>query len=103
MSAGSGDGGPSMEPTQDAPSTGSTSGTAACDAVTFGKEQQLQEWQFGAQSPPDASVGQLSSQGGSPQSTASPLTSKVSVIRNTSRAARRTGISIPQDEARREI
>ena len=61
------------------------------EAVTFGREQHEQEWQFGAHWPPEMSVGQLSSQSPSPHNAASPLTSNVSRARKTTTTARRTG------------
>ena len=77
--------------------------TTATDAgrVTFGSEQQLQKWQFGAHCPPDASDGQSSSHAESPQIAASPLTSNVSSARNRTRTARRTAPSISQDPGHR--
>lgn len=90
MSAGSGVIRASLDPVQDvARNTGATS-VVIVEGVTWGSEQQLQEWQFGGHCPPDTSVGQLSSQPASPTSEERPLTSKVRKARKTTSAARRT-------------
>ena len=102
MSAGSGDGTSSVARTQEVARARGSTRTTPPGAATFGSEQHEQEWQFGGHWPPETSVGQLSSQGPSPQSAANPLTSKVSSVKNTMRAARRNCASIPQDDAERE-
>jgi hypothetical protein len=65
------------------------------ELIPLGKEQQVQKWQFGGHWPPEASVGQLSSQFPSPQSSANPLTLNVSMVRITMRITRRTAAGIP--------
>jgi hypothetical protein len=90
MSAGSGEGRPSVDRIQEVPRDGGVKRVTAVSPATLGSEQQLQKWQFGGHCPPETSVGQLSSQGPSPHSAASPLMSNVSRARKTIRTARRT-------------
>ena len=89
MGAGSGDGGLSLDDRQDEGRDDGATRRAAGAPVTFGNEQQLQKSQLGEHWPPETSVGQLSSQDASPQIAARPLTSNVSSVRITTRAARR--------------
>ena len=53
--------------------------------VTRGSEQQEQKWQLGAHSPPETSVGQLSSQPTSSQIADSPLRLNVSSAKNATK------------------
>ena len=101
MSAGSGEDRRSLERIQEVTSAGGATNVTAAVSSTFGREQQEHAWQLGAHSPPEASAGQSSSQAGSPQSAASPLTSNVSSASSTTMTARRTDTSIPQDRAAR--
>ena len=87
MSAGSGAIGRSLNWIQAARSAKGLYAVAATGLVTFGREQHEQKWQFGAQSPPETSVGQRSSQSTSPQSADNPLTLKVSRARNATNTA----------------
>ena len=90
MSAGSGEGRRVKDPIQRCGRSAGAINVATADAVTRGSEQQLQKWQLGGHWPPEASVGQGSSQAGSSHSAPSPLTSNVSSVRKTTIAARRT-------------
>lgn len=91
MSASSGEGGRSLDWIHaEACATGAYGVVIEPGLMTLGSEQHEQKWQFGAHSPPDTSVGQLSSQSASPQIAASPLTLNVSRPKNTISTARRT-------------
>ena len=74
--------------------------TAEAGRVKVGSGLQLQKWQLGAHCPPDASDGHSSLHAESPQIAASPLTSKVSKARNSTRTARGTAPGISQDARR---
>ncbi len=69
-------------------STGLT--VASAGFVKLGREQHWHKRQFGAQSPPEASAGQSSSPGGSPQRAANPVTSNVTRVSRRTRTPRTT-------------
>ncbi len=90
MSAGSGEVKPPDEEIQELTCARGATKATGSEAVTWGSEQQLHEWQFGGHCPPERSVGHGSSHCSSPQSAASPLTLNVSSARKTIITARRT-------------